>query len=946
MNAQANAAQNNAQGNAQANNDQGNAEGNAQANNDQGNAEGNAQANNDQSNAQGNAQAINDQGNAQGNAQANNGQGNAQGNAQANSDRGSQGDSQGNAEDNATTPEQSPFDIHSRSGYTSRREADRVYREGRAREEAALQEGIRIATEGARAAAATARANASTERASQSAFDNNNTPVQAPFANQNRPPPTPASNFGVPISTSAPEVEYLLNPKYRAKPTVHPTFNGNETLFLPFLYDCTTYLRQRGIPNHLMEYTMSNDTGTVAGQRFLPSHWTPEQAAADHELYDLLHGWLDGKAKKHIKRHVLGRSGHQVWKDLCDQFLARSHARMSQLEQKFGAMEIESKESMPDFFARAEDVVTKYRAVGGDAILSDQRLLLKISKCFALCTSSNKDSTTWREWDKSLMTSNGQPGWANPTLDAYQKAMENNEERRRCLKDHQKNQDDRSISASARQAIAEEAVTNYVQSNGSNRGPPGHGANSTPLGNRDQRQGYSGGQNGSQPKRPWEEPQRKPYDKSGIGARSAPTSNPNKKPWQSWKGANKEAALAQVHADYQSQLAAVQGSSFAVEAADAFEAGLQSFSSVVTDDSNDNPYCGMFVADDPDEVASWLASDNDFHVVMNAESRQTLMTACNTDDELTMDSGTTHNVFRLANGKWTKYVKCNVAITHAGSKKIFAIGKGTYVETLVLPCGRTITHEFTNSLHVPGASRDLISTHELEEQGHEIRFKKGASVLIFKNGIRLPLTTKGRLRMLPLFRPAAPKLRAGGWNQTFTGTDSRDSATASYFNPDQAPIAAPTKSTSEINNWLTDKPTSGGIHPSRLTTFKKAQLSSQKKVTFGKNATPAPPPPPALRSRDELLQMPFSPALITPAFVKANPLSKDKSTAWHPCTHGNDNAELTKAVRELEAEKETSLKNAVQKPTIIVDELARKRALDSTYSVDELARKIANKQFP
>ena len=66
--------------------------------------------------------------------------------------------------------------------------------------------------------------------------------------------------------------------------------------------------------------------------------------------------------------------------------------------------------------------------------------------------------------------------------------------------------------------------------------------------------------------------------------------------------------------------------------------------------------------------------------------------------------------------------------------------------------GKVIVHKFPNSLCVPGASRDLLSTTELEASRCTVVFAKDNSHILFPNGDKVKLEDQGRLRVLPLVR--------------------------------------------------------------------------------------------------------------------------------------------------------------------------------------------------
>lgn len=268
----------------------------------------------------------------------------------------------------------------------------------------------------------------------------------------------------------------------------------------------------------------------------------------------------------------------------------------------------------------------------------------------------------------------------------------------------------------------------------------------------------------------------------------------------------KRLALAQVKNDYEAQVAAVEQESYGNDTmnigdatAYAFDAGLSHLTAAAATANEDDPYCGTFeVATDGHDG---IDDGTHTHVVMTADSQLRLTTPAETEDP-TMDSGTSHNIWRGRDNFGSDFTVCKIPITHAGNSVIYAEGKGTVTKDLLLPSGRLVRdHPFPNSLFVPGASRDLISTFELEEQGHAVLFKKGASALILQSGVRVPLTERGRLRTLPLGRAVLPDLRNRGWQQPLPAGEAN-----STYNHTTDPQSRPTSATPATKRTLEEEP--------------------------------------------------------------------------------------------------------------------------------------------
>ena len=146
--------------------------------------------------------------------------------------------------------------------------------------------------------------------------------------------------------------EYKKASKYRNKPT-EPSFRGYEPNFLSFAALVMAYLRLRGIPNFFPEYLTT---------RKVPPRFSKERKIADGEIFDLLTSWLQGTAKTFIITNLDKRSGHMVWCDMVDKFLSQSNLhKVSLLAQLNDIRHDPSKESIPQFFKRFNELVVKHR---------------------------------------------------------------------------------------------------------------------------------------------------------------------------------------------------------------------------------------------------------------------------------------------------------------------------------------------------------------------------------------------------------------------------------------------------------------------------------------------------------------------------------------------------------------------------------------------------------
>jgi hypothetical protein len=502
-----------------------------------------------------------------------------------------------------------------------------------------------------------------------------------------------------------------------------------------------------------------------------------------------MRGWLKGTALTYLNQHMMDQSGHLVWKDMVDKFLSRTPEKQHAIGLELRNVQHDTKESLPQFFARVRNTQAKFLAVGG--FHTEQALVQDISSAL------RQHSKFKAAVDTILKV---QPG--ADSFDLESKLMQHLEIDKATAAKAGTNRTHALLShAHVQQAIAHVEANLAEPRRDAFASRPSTAATGAPRTYR----------------RPWEQQQRHPYDKSGIGSNTP--RKPPAKQWQNWKGGDKSSALAQLQEDFHAQVAAVEqsfgpGTSPPAEdaASNVFEQGLQQLSTATSNVAETDPFMS-FAFEAPGDV---------IHVVLSSETQHRLVTPNSNSDDPTMDSGTTHNIWTDREDFDSDFTPCCIPITHAGNKTINAEGRGTVTKQLALPSGRSVLHKFPNSLFVPGASRNLISTTELEDQGHEVRFKKGESALILSSDIRVPLRSSGRLRTLPLHRPAAPLLRQG-WQplppagdeqlaHLLASKDNRHANDSDGVNPDST-AATP----------------SGWVHPSRTHLFKSNGTGATKR---------------------------------------------------------------------------------------------------------------------
>ena len=134
-----------------------------------------------------------------------------------------------------------------------------------------------------------------------------------------------------------------------------------------------------------------------------------EEIAADREIYDIFTMCLGGTATVHTDKHRDTCSGHFVWIDLVEAFLKRSGARRTQVHEELEAIEWKGAraESLPQFFKKFNQMIAKFRAVGGQ--MDESTVVSKLSRLFvhhnslyhhviALLTDTkaSEDSSRWQ----------------------------------------------------------------------------------------------------------------------------------------------------------------------------------------------------------------------------------------------------------------------------------------------------------------------------------------------------------------------------------------------------------------------------------------------------------------------------------------------------------------------------------------------------------------------
>ena len=122
------------------------------------------------------------------------------------------------------------------------------------------------------------------------------------------------------ISTQLQELDlidglYQQRSAYKYGKPATPSFTGSEATFIDFVRECIAWCRVKKMPNFLQEFLF---------KRVYPQDWTQEEVISDRELYGMFDSWLGGSAKSFTMNRLQLQSGHLVFADLIDKFLARS----------------------------------------------------------------------------------------------------------------------------------------------------------------------------------------------------------------------------------------------------------------------------------------------------------------------------------------------------------------------------------------------------------------------------------------------------------------------------------------------------------------------------------------------------------------------------------------------------------------------------------------------
>ena len=468
-----------------------------------------------------------------------------------------------------------------------------------------------------------------------------------------------------------------------------------------------SFLRRKCIPNEFEKYFT---------HRKLPSTMSTEKIAADREIYDIFTSRLTGTASQHTDTHFETCSGHLVWKDLVDTFLAHSSARRIQLRGELQACTWQKdKDSLPQFFKKFNTLCIKLRSV--KATLTDSELMENLAIILsrepslknhidALKDVPNLDYCTFQTRILERVQS-----------DKLSKAQGNRTGPRVYFSD----------------APTREPSTPHARpwqkrtSNFSNDGRP--------------------------------QPRPRQYN--------TPMRKATRRPWHEWKGEDKQTALAQLQADYQAQVAEVHRTFSAESPAPApqqeqpvdndgriFDNGLAALA-----DAADQQDARDF---EEDETGVWC---NVTVAHLHHYSADVLLNNVHAGTDYakasdpTVDSGTTHHIFRHERA-FDSITPAHIPITVAGGQTIYAEGRGPVTLPLQTKSGRAHYFTFRDALFVPRACRDLVATTQLEDEGHGLLLRRDDSALVLDNSVRIPLARDGRLRTIPVHRGALARTRA------------------------------------------------------------------------------------------------------------------------------------------------------------------------------------------
>ena len=121
---------------------------------------------------------------------------------------------------------------------------------------------------------------------------------------------------------------YQQRSAYKYGKPATPSFTGSEATFIDFVRECIAWCRVKKMPNFLQEFLF---------KRVYPQDWTQEEVISDRELYGMFDSWLGGSAKSFTMNRLQLQSGHLVFADLIDKFLARSPQKKQQISMELNS---------------------------------------------------------------------------------------------------------------------------------------------------------------------------------------------------------------------------------------------------------------------------------------------------------------------------------------------------------------------------------------------------------------------------------------------------------------------------------------------------------------------------------------------------------------------------------------------------------------------------------
>ena len=171
------------------------------------------------------------------------------------------------------------------------------------------------------------------------------------------------------ISTQLQELDridgsYQQRSAYKYGKPATPSFTGSEATFIDFVRECIAWCRVKKMPNFLQEFLF---------KRVYPQDWTQEEVISDRELYGMFDSWLGGSAKSFTMNRLQLQSGHLVFADLIDKFLARSPQKKQQISMELNNIQFQDEsiravktETIPQFFTRARTLQFRFLCIGGE----------------------------------------------------------------------------------------------------------------------------------------------------------------------------------------------------------------------------------------------------------------------------------------------------------------------------------------------------------------------------------------------------------------------------------------------------------------------------------------------------------------------------------------------------------------------------------------------------